>query len=300
MTSRAGVGVLIFFLVGLPPAWTQDVPVDDSPELAYWEFGDGPATVVVLHGGPGATHSYLRPEWDRLADRYRVVYYDQRGCGESGSASSYHWSDHVRDLDRLLDEVAPAGPVALAGSSWGSHLAVLFAFRYPTRVDALVLSGVPAWPSPNSRPPPEALRRMPPSDSARYDSLLRGLPTAESIEATAIGPATHPEIYGFDSAAAVKAPKSCPEVLSATSGSFPTFPAIDSLQSIRTPAVVMHGTGAPIADGAHLLTKVLPEAGRVVIRGGGHDPWATKTASFFKEVEAFLADELTVSSQEGP
>lgn len=300
MTTRTAVAVLTFFLVSLPPVLAQDGKVGDSPRLAYWEVGDGPATVVVLHGGPGATHSYLRPEWDRLAERYRVVYYDQRGCGESGSASSYHWSDHVRDLERLLDEVSRTGPVALAGSSWGSHLAVLFAVRHPTRVDALVLSGVPAWPSPNSRPPPKALRRMPPGDSARHDSLLRGLPTAESKEATSIGPATHPELYGFDSAAVAKAPQNCPEVQSATGGSFPTFPAIDSLYSVQVPALVVYGTGALIADGSQSLTRVLPDARRVIIRGGGHDPWATKTALFFRKVEAFLAEELSLASQEGP
>lgn len=38
-----------------------------------------PRTIVVLHGGPGATHDYLRPEWDRLAAVGRVIYYDQRG-----------------------------------------------------------------------------------------------------------------------------------------------------------------------------------------------------------------------------
>src|SRR5260370_23170906 len=47
--------------------------------------GDGPA-VVVLHGGPGAHHDYLLPQYDRLAESPRrrpLLYYDQRGGGQA-------------------------------------------------------------------------------------------------------------------------------------------------------------------------------------------------------------------------
>ena len=44
--------------------------------------GAGPL-VVVLHGGPGAHHDYLLPQYDRLAAGREVLYYDQRGGGRS-------------------------------------------------------------------------------------------------------------------------------------------------------------------------------------------------------------------------
>ena len=45
-------------------------------------IGDG-SPVVVLHGGPGASHDYLRPGFDVLAERHSLIYYDQRGGGQS-------------------------------------------------------------------------------------------------------------------------------------------------------------------------------------------------------------------------
>src|SRR5262245_8774243 len=45
-------------------------------------IGQGPP-VIVLHGGPDFDHGYLLPDLDRLADTFRLIYYDQRGRGRS-------------------------------------------------------------------------------------------------------------------------------------------------------------------------------------------------------------------------
>jgi proline iminopeptidase len=46
------------------------------------DVGEGPP-ILVLHGGPDFDHAYLLPELDRLADSFRLLYYDQRGRGRS-------------------------------------------------------------------------------------------------------------------------------------------------------------------------------------------------------------------------
>lgn len=53
-----------------------------SSELYYRSIGAGPP-VILLHGGPGLSHYYLRPGMDPLADRFALIYYDQRGGGRS-------------------------------------------------------------------------------------------------------------------------------------------------------------------------------------------------------------------------
>lgn len=127
-----------------------DLAIPGSPPLRYVTVGSGPALVVVLHGGPGVTHDYLRPEWDRLALVGQVVYYDQRGCGANLSSSDLTWQAHVADLDRLIRRLRRGRKVFLAGSSWGAELALLYAYVHPESLDALVLSGFVGWPAPDA------------------------------------------------------------------------------------------------------------------------------------------------------
>jgi len=101
--------------------------------------GDGPA-VVVLHGGPGAHHDYLLPQYDRLAHRRTLLYYDQRGGGRSPVTreTPVGWREHVADLEALRD-LWGLERVTLLGYSWGGLLAVLYALAHPDRVTRLAL-----------------------------------------------------------------------------------------------------------------------------------------------------------------
>jgi proline iminopeptidase len=108
--------------------------------------GEGPP-VVVLHGGPGASHDYLRPGFDRLAQGHTLVYYDQRGGGRSpvGRDVPVGWQEHVADLDALR-ETWELERLVLCGYSWGGLLAMLYAVTHPDRVERLALvSPAPAW-----------------------------------------------------------------------------------------------------------------------------------------------------------
>lgn len=101
--------------------------------------GDGPP-VVVLHGGPGAHHDYLLPQYDRLAHRRTLLYYDQRGGGRSPATreTPLGWREHVADLEALRD-LWGLDRVTLLGYSWGGLLAVLYALAHPDRVARLAL-----------------------------------------------------------------------------------------------------------------------------------------------------------------
>ncbi|MGH8630577.1 MAG: alpha/beta fold hydrolase, partial [Burkholderiales bacterium] len=89
--------------------------------------GDGPP-IVVLHGGPGAHHDYLLPQYDRLARRRALLYYDQRGGGKSPvpREAPVGWREHVADLDALRAH-GNLERLTLLGYSWGGLLAVLYA-----------------------------------------------------------------------------------------------------------------------------------------------------------------------------
>ena len=108
--------------------------------------GSGPE-VVVLHGGPGAHHDYLLPGFDRLAQGRTLVYYDQRGGGQSQVARDVPvgWREQVADLEALRG-LWGIERLSIAGYSWGSLLALLYALEHPDRVERLALvSPAPVW-----------------------------------------------------------------------------------------------------------------------------------------------------------
>src|SRR2546429_4563728 len=82
--------------------------------------GDGPPSVVVLHGGPGAHHDYLLPQYDRLAHGRTLLYYDQRGGGRSPVPrdTPVGWRQHASDPPAFRHHLGPA-PAALLRYSRG-------------------------------------------------------------------------------------------------------------------------------------------------------------------------------------
>ncbi len=105
---------------------------------------EGP-TALVLHGGPGAGLSRSGLRMFNLR-RWRVVLYDQRGCGKStpfGVESLAHnrTEDLLDDMERLRVELG-VDAWYLTGGSWGSTLALLYAEAHPKRVFGMLLRSV--------------------------------------------------------------------------------------------------------------------------------------------------------------
>jgi proline iminopeptidase len=96
--------------------------------------------VVVLHGGPGAHHDYLLPQYDRLATGRELFYYDQRGGGQSPvpRETPVGWREHVADLEAIRVSLA-IDRLTLCGYSWGGLLALLYMIEHPNRVERLAL-----------------------------------------------------------------------------------------------------------------------------------------------------------------
>jgi len=118
--------------------------------LVYWEACGNPEgkAALVLHGGPG---SGCTPWHGRLFDptAYRVVLFDQRGCGRStphagdpGTGLSSNTTENlIADIELLRQRLGIERWLVLGGS-WGSTLALAYAERQPTRVTELILFGV--------------------------------------------------------------------------------------------------------------------------------------------------------------
>jgi len=101
--------------------------------------GAGPL-VVVLHGGPGAHHDYLLPQYDLLAKRRELFYYDQRGGGKSPVSrdTPVGWREHVADRDGIRETLG-LEQMTLCGYTWGGLLAILYLLEHPERVERMAL-----------------------------------------------------------------------------------------------------------------------------------------------------------------
>ncbi len=99
--------------------------------------------IVFLHGGPGgsaepAHRRYFDPE------RYRIILFDQRGCGKSTPHASIEentTADLIADMEAIREHLGIERWV-LFGGSWGSTLALAYAEAHPDRVLGLVLRGI--------------------------------------------------------------------------------------------------------------------------------------------------------------
>jgi proline iminopeptidase len=114
--------------------------VDVGDCKLYCEQEGRGTPLVLLHGGPGATHHYFHPYFSQAGDFARVIYYDQRGCGLSDfqAGKGYRVDQAADDLDRLRQALGMDKWVVL-GHSYGGLLAQCYALRYPESLKGLIL-----------------------------------------------------------------------------------------------------------------------------------------------------------------
>ena len=104
-------------------------------------------TLIILHGGPGFDHTYLRPWLDPLGEVAQLVYVDERGCGRSTRHSYEYYqlgimADDVVALCHALDIEHPL----VLGQSFGGFVALTIALRHPDFAAGIVLFDTsPAW-----------------------------------------------------------------------------------------------------------------------------------------------------------
>ncbi len=113
-------------------------------EIFYEECGNPKGKpCIILHGGPGGA---INPTMRRFFDpsAWRMVLFDQRGCGKSRPNASLDdnttWA-LIDDIERLREHLG-IERWCVFGGSWGSTLALAYAIKHPERVESLVLRGV--------------------------------------------------------------------------------------------------------------------------------------------------------------
>ena len=255
--------------------------------------GSGPP-VVVLHGGPGAHHDYLLPGFDALALGRELIYYDQRGGGQSAvpRETPVGWKEQVADLEELR-KLWGLERMTLAGYSWGGLLALLYAVEFPDRVGKLALvSPAPAWRearleferrfnqrnlAPELQQQRAALREsgLRERDPSAYAQKLFEL----SVAAYFNDPARAHDLTPFRVTGRTQQ-----EVWSSL-GDYDLRPA---LARLAIPALILHGTSDPIPiDTAEAVARLLG-AEFHQLAACGHVPYVEAFESFVALMDGFL------------
>ncbi|WP_419903353.1 prolyl aminopeptidase [Kiloniella sp.] len=118
--------------------------VGDGHEI-YWETSGNPdgKPVVFVHGGPGGGTAPKQRQFFDPA-HYRIVLFDQRGCGKSiplGSLVNNDTQHLISDMEALRTQLDIESWVVFGGS-WGSTLSLAYAQAHPARTEALILRGI--------------------------------------------------------------------------------------------------------------------------------------------------------------
>jgi len=112
--------------------------------IFYRSFGTPlKGTVLCLHGGPGATHDYLLALADLAKEGYRVVFYDQLGCGRSEVPKDRQLfvpERYVEEVEAFRKRME-LGKIHIIGSSWGGMLAIAYALKYQSNMRSMTTVG---------------------------------------------------------------------------------------------------------------------------------------------------------------
>lgn len=112
-------------------------------KVMTYSFGDGPETLLLVSGGPGCPCNFLRDTHEIYTKMgFRVVTWDQAGCGESDSVDDQNFWE----IDRFVDELEYVrtslnlGNVHLLGQSWGGVLGLEYILKYPKHVKTFIIT----------------------------------------------------------------------------------------------------------------------------------------------------------------
>jgi len=119
------------------------VKLEEGYTVHAYSFGSGDEVLLCANGGPGLPCDYVRDSHSIMAERgYRVVAWDQLGCGRSDRpADPALWTlkRYVREAEQVRAAL-DLGPVHFLGQSWGTWLGTEYALTYPDNLKSLILA----------------------------------------------------------------------------------------------------------------------------------------------------------------
>jgi proline-specific peptidase len=119
----------------------QEGFVDANGVMIYYKMLGRGAPLLIVHGGPGASHDYFLPYLLPLARHNKIVFIDERGSGRSQKLeepSGYTVENMVEDVEKVRQALG-LGKISLLGHSYGGALAQAYALKYQANLSHLIL-----------------------------------------------------------------------------------------------------------------------------------------------------------------
>jgi len=284
----------------IPPPRDSGFTSTTAVPLYWCSYGErGAPRVLVLHGGPGAHHDYLLPQFLQLADEYELVFYDQRGGGRSRTEdrSPITWRTHVEDLGLVATELDLNPPVVI-GYSWGGLLALLHAIEADTDTsltspERLVLID----PAPVSR----AFREQFEAEFSRRQQGAGISGLREELAASGLresdADAYRQRQFELGVSAYFADPRRASEltpfrvtgrVQQQVWDSLGDFDITSELRALTIPAIVIHGRQDPIPLASSEAVASALDARLVVLDDSGHVPYVEQPEALWETVREGL------------
>jgi len=259
--------------------------------------GHGPP-LLLMHGGPGADHWTMQP-FRQLSDRFTLVFYDHRCNGRSTGApvESMTFENLVADADALREALG-FERWAVLGHSFGGHVALEYALRYPDQVSQLVLldTGADSRWSRENAPRLVAARGYGAEKAELVRRWFRGefVPRQMVRTLMRLGPIYNPHTNRLGSARMLWhgwRTKLRPEALIfAGQNLLDGWSVVDRLSEITARTLVIAGRDDFVfpPESQQELASGIPRARLVLIDGAGHNPHDERTDEVMDTVGAFL------------
>ncbi|MFK8017660.1 MAG: alpha/beta fold hydrolase [Gammaproteobacteria bacterium] len=266
----------------------------DDVRIAYATVGEGPPVIKAANW-----LSHLELDWDapiwsplfrRLAQRHRLVRYDERGNGLSDwDVKDISFDAFMTDLESVI-EASGLERFALLGISQGASVSIEYAVRYPERVTHLVLFGayVAGWridAGDDVTSEREAIMTLTKTGWGRNDPTYRQI-----FSSTFMPSATPEEMNWFNE---FQRQTTSPENASRFLSAFGDIDVRDRLSEVKVPTLVLHSRGdrrIPFDVGRDIAARI-PNAQFVGLESDGHLLLGREQASdeFVQAVQDFLA-----------
>jgi proline iminopeptidase len=291
--------VVLLFVVSLTHAQDFSAIKNINGTKLFVSVAGTGEPIVVLHGGPGLNHSYFKPHLSNLEKDFRMIYYDQRACGQSAipSADSININFLVDDLEGIRKEFK-IEKLNLLAHSWGAVLATHYALKYPDRIRKIIFSN-PAFLSRDYDKEAGELTRK---KTTKEDSTQRAAVMAAGMNMTS---AQIEQLFKISFRVSafnrknidklnVNIPDNFQKANRNLFGGLMKDPEMqknlyESLPLLKFPALIIHGDAdiLPMAS-INRLKNGLPKGELVVLRECGHFPFIEDQENYLAVVSAFL------------